>query len=257
MRIAHSSGVGMTVSSDALRLATLLQLSSSLLPTGNFSYSQGFEQAVHQGWVRDEAQAFDWIRSHWSHWFAPVELGVLARCMQLPCGHWRQWDQWFCASRDARQAREETFQLGSALRRWLQGLHLAEQDLTAVDVRQSFDWLCNYPERPSAPVAFAACARVLGLDCREACLAWGWSWLENQVQCAVRIIPLGQTSGQRLLRRLIGHTVASADDAATHSPSPPPCAADATCASTPGGFAPLAAIAGMRHERQYSRLYRS
>lgn len=281
--------------SEAASLAALLHLASPLLPVGYFSYSQGFEQAVHRAWVRNEAQALDWIKSHWTHWFAPLELGVLARCLRMPCSAWMDCDQSFLATRDARQSLEESLQVGSSLRRWLLGLDLAPHELEDPRAQQAFAWLRDYPQRPSAPVAFAACASTLGLDAPKACLAWGWSWLENQVQCAVRIIPIGQSSGQRLLRRLLPHTVAAARLTATTSETPgltttapetPGLTTTApatpgvttTALETPGltttdraaraeppgsysdeaaGFAPLAAVAAMRHERQYSRLYRS
>jgi urease accessory protein len=90
----------------------------------------------------------------------------------------------------------------------------------------------------------------MGLSASDAVIAWGWSWLENQVQCAVRIIPLGQSSGQRLVLRLIPTTLA----ALGLTGAGPACGHDC---GQPAGFAPLAAIAGMRHERQYSRLFRS
>ncbi|MBM3380026.1 MAG: urease accessory protein UreF, partial [Betaproteobacteria bacterium] len=42
----------MPTADAASRLAALLQLASPFLPVGNFSYSQGFEHAAHEGWVR-------------------------------------------------------------------------------------------------------------------------------------------------------------------------------------------------------------
>ncbi|MFM7256091.1 MAG: urease accessory protein UreF [Betaproteobacteria bacterium] len=240
----------MPTADAASRLAALLQLASPFLPVGNFSYSQGFEHAAHEGWVRSEAQARDWIQSHWTQWFAPLELRVLERCMRESTERWAAWDRWFLASRDAREAIEETQQVGSSLRRWLHSLELGEEDLGATRARLAFGWLCGYAQRPSAPVAFAACASTMGLSASEAVTAWGWSWLENQVQCAVRIIPLGQSSGQRLVLRLVPTTLAALDPGAAGPTLVHDCAA-------PAGFAPLAAIAGMRHERQYSRLFRS
>jgi urease accessory protein len=235
---------------EASRLATLLHLASPFLPVGNFSYSQGFEHAAHEGWVRSEAQAHDWIHCHWTQWFAPLELRVLERCMRDGVEHWAAWDRWFLASRDAREAIEETQQVGSSLRRWLHSLELGEQDLGMPNARTAFGWLCGHAQRPSAPVAFAACASAMGLSASDAVIAWGWSWLENQVQCAVRIIPLGQSSGQRLVLRLIPTTLAALGLNGAGLASGHGCV-------QPAGFAPLASIAGMRHERQYSRLFRS
>ena len=44
-----------------LALARVLRLASPMLPVGAFSYSQGLESAIEQGWVCDEASALRWI----------------------------------------------------------------------------------------------------------------------------------------------------------------------------------------------------
>ncbi len=75
--------------------------------------------------------------------------------------------------------------------------------------------------------------------------AYVWSWLENQVLAAIKLVPLGQVAGQRLLAALgarIPQVVATAmtladDDLST--------------------FAPGLALASARHETQYTRLFRS
>ena len=68
--------------------------------------------------------------------------------------------------------------------------------------------------------------------------AWGFAWLENQVMAAVKIVPLGQSAGQRLLVALRALLA-----------GPPE--------RQPWSFAPLASVLAMRHERQYTRLFRS
>ena len=75
--------------------------------------------------------------------------------------------------------------------------------------------------------------------------AYVWSWLENQVLAAIKLVPLGQVAGQRLLLALgarIPRVVAIAmtlDDADLST------------------FAPGLCLASARHETQYSRLFRS
>jgi len=54
----------------------------------------------------------------------------------------------------------------------------------------------------------------------------------------VKIVPLGQTAGQRLLMNL-RERLADVPDAQAWS------------------FSPLASVMAMRHERQYTRLFRS
>ena len=92
--------------------------------------------------------------------------------------------------------------------------------------------------RLCAPVAYALCALSQGLPEHAAAFGYGFAWLENQVQAAVKLVPLGQSAGQRLQLALR------------------PRLADAP-ESRPWSFAPIASIMAMRHERQYTRLFRS
>jgi urease accessory protein len=79
----------------------------------------------------------------------------------------------------------------------------------------------------------------------EALLGYLWSWLENQVLCAVKLVPLGQAAGQRLLSQL-----------AEHLPERVKTALDLSDDEI-GGSAFGLALASSRHEVQYSRLFRS
>ena len=95
------------------------------------------------------------------------------------------------------------------------------------------------------PAAYALAARGFAVPVDAALTAYVWSWLENQVLAAIKLVPLGQVAGQRLLTALgarIPEVVATAmtladDDLST--------------------FAPGLALASARHETQYTRLFRS
>jgi len=214
-------------------LPALLQLASPALPTGAFSYSQGLESACELGLVRDEAGALRWIDAQWRNAFHPRELPALDAAWQAvrdaDAARLAVIDAEFVASRDSAEARAETLQVGAALLRWLHTL-LPECGEAAL-ARASRQRLC-------APVAFALCARAQGLPAQAAIFGYAFSWLENQVQAAVKLIPLGQSAGQRLQIALRARLA---------DPLP----------QRPWSFAPLAAIVAMRHERQYTRLFRS
>ena len=49
------------------------------------------------------------------------------------------------------------------------------------------------------PVLFALAARDFGIDTEAALAAFLHAWLANQVSVACRVIPLGQTDGQRIM----------------------------------------------------------
>ena len=52
------------------------------------------------------------------------------------------------------------------------------------------------------PAAFALAARAFGVPAEPRLTAYLWSWLENQVLAAIKLVPLGQVAGQRLLLAL-------------------------------------------------------
>jgi urease accessory protein len=237
------------------QLGALLQLASPALPIGAFSYSQGLEAAVNAGVVKDEASAGAWIGSQFEQSFLPRELFSLqAAFVQIQrivsaldhsecAGSFNieanvldeltQLDQDFVASRDSAEGRLETRQLGSSLCRWLQSVapdHVVGQVLTTLRARQGGDI--------ASPTAFAGVGLSQGLNLDMTRLAWAFSWLENQVQAAVKLVPLGQSSGQRLLLALRPLSALL----------PPP---------RPWTCTPMASLLMMRHERQYSRLFRS
>jgi urease accessory protein len=139
------------------------------------------------------------------------------------------WNALFLASRETAELRAETVQMGYSLNRLL-----PELGVPAVDM----------PE-PAFPAAFAQAARTWGIEPAAALLAYLWAWLENQVMAAVKAVPLGQTDGQKMLLALggrlhavVGEALALEDDEI-------------------GNFAPGLALASVRHETQYSRLFRS
>ena len=244
-------------------LPALLQMASPALPIGSFSYSQGLEAAAWSGLVRDDASALAWIESHWQQAFAVRELpAVLAAADALADARVGEAavaqagraadadaevppallatllaallaiDEAFLASRDSAEARAETRQTGAALLRWLGTLHAGSlEHRLAQAILARHDSLC-------APTAFALCGSAQRLPPVAIRFAWAFAWIENQVQAAVKIVPLGQSAGQRLLMAL---RVRVADSAPAE----------------PWSFAPLASVMAMRHERQYTRLFRS
>jgi urease accessory protein len=231
----------MTGAADStLALVRLLQLASPALPIGAYSYSQGLEWVIEQCQVHDAASASIWIGDMLRLVVAPGEAAILWRLLGgAQRGDWpevMEWNDYFRASRETIELRAETEQMGSSLARLVSDLRL-------------FDGAAREAAGAMAPAtlpaAYALAARAFGIDPVDALAAYVWSWLENQVLCAVKIIPLGQLAGQRLLLELGARVPAAAGLA---------CAiADADIST----FAPGLALASSRHETQYTRLFRS
>lgn len=225
---------------EALALVRLLQLASPALPIGAYSYSQGLEWVVESGEVRDHAGVLRWIGDVFALSFARCELPVLARLLAAgragDHASVRRWNGWFRASRDSAELLAETLQMGGSLARLLGDL-----DLVDAPARAQVESL-----RPvTLPAAYALAAARLGIADGAAVAAYAWSWLENQVLAAVKLVPLGQVAGQRLLLTLAAGVPAAVETAL------------ALGDDELGNFAPGLALASCRHETQYTRLFRS
>jgi urease accessory protein len=225
----------------ASRLLRLLQLASPALPIGGFHFSQGLEYAVECGWVRDEATALEWIGGVAESSLATLDLPVLHRLH----GAWRQndylgvqrWNAFLIASRETSELRAEDRHLGSALLRVLTEMELTTELFGAAPAK--------HPVGVAHATAFAfACARW-GIESQAAAQAHAWAWAENQVLAAVKLVPLGQSAGQRLLHELIPRLTAYSARAAE--------LLDADI----GISTAMTAVASGRHEIQYTRLFRS
>lgn len=220
-----------------LALVRLLQLVSPALPIGMYSYSQGLERSVEDGWIKDEAEAAEWIAGLMDRGLAKVDVPILARLH----GAWsaddaeavERWSRTLHAFRETAELRAEDRRTGQALARLLDSL----------EVERAAAWL----RHPAATLAtgFSLAAVEWGIALRDMAIGYLWSWLENQVLCAVKLVPLGQGAGQRLLRDAAAAIPARVDEALD-------LADDAI-----GGSAFGLALASSRHEMQYSRLFRS
>jgi urease accessory protein len=210
----------MATSTSAGRLdPRLLQLASPVLPVGAYSYSGGLEAAVEAGIVSDAASAQRWIADVLEHSVSRMEAPLLLKMIGEPDP---KWNEMFLASRETAELRAETVQMGYSLNRLLPELGAQP---------------CPY-EEPSFPAAYAQAVRAWGISARDALVAYLWAWLENQVMAAVKVVPLGQTDGQKMLLAL-GARLREAGDEES------------------GNFAPGLAMLSARHETQYSRLFRS
>jgi urease accessory protein len=223
------------------QLLKLLHLASPALPIGAFHFSQGLEYAVEAGWVCDETSARDWIEGIAGASLATLDLPVLHRLHAA----WTQnderevlrWNAFLIASRETQELRAEDRHMGAALLRVLKEFGL-DTELFAAK-----------PPGRNAGVAYAtafsfACVQW-HIDARAAAQTLAWAWLENQALAAVKLVPLGQSAGQRIL-----HTVST--------PLAALCERSADLPESHIGISTVAsAIASGRHESQYTRLFRS
>lgn len=242
--------------SPALSPASLLHLiwlASPALPVGGFSYSEVLEAAIDAGLVNGEAQAAEWLVEQLHLTLARSDLAVIAQALRA----WRRGDtprvyalnSWLLQTRESAELRLQTEQMGRSLREWLR--HLPGADAAALDFAATLE--------PSYPVMYALCAAgpmqaqsdaradagTGNAGERDVLLAYAFGWAENMMQAALKAVPLGQTSGQRILARLATEIPAAVE----HALQMP--------AQDRQAYSPMLAILSSRHETQYSRLFRS
>ncbi len=218
-------------------LLHLLHLVSPALPVGAYAYSQGLEYAVEEGWLKDDAALQNWLANLMSHSLAYLDVPVLRRCYSA----WQQGDiesvnHWNDTARACRETNElllEDEQLGQALNRLLVSLQVphSEREL--------------YRSTPGFGCQFALAGVHWDVDLDELAQGLVWSWLENQVAAATKIVPLGQTHAQKLLVELMPQVQETCERA------------QGVKDEEIGLSLPGLAMASCLHERQYTRLFRS
>ncbi len=215
----------------------LLQLTSPALPIGAFAYSQGVEQANLLGWVKDEASAAAWLTGIATQVLPRLDVPLLGKLYSA----WARGDeqevralsQFLHACRESAELSAEDRHLGASLARVLEGL----------GVTQAKPWVAD-PDATFAAM-FALAAVHFEIPRRSAALGFLFSWLENQVAAASRLIPIGQLAAQRVLSSVMAELPA----AVTRGLELPE--------AELGFLAPGLAVASALHETMYSRLFRS
>jgi urease accessory protein len=221
---------------DPQALLRLCHLVSPALPVGAYAYSQGLEYAVHAGWVHDEASTLDWLAGVSSSALGTLDLPILLRLYRA----WsaadltavRYWSAQLIAARETSELRAEELHLGRSLARVLVQLELGEAG----------EW---QQAAPAFATLFSLAAVRWRIEAADALTGYLWAWSENQVLAAVKLVPLGQSAGVRLLHRLTAAMPAIVERAQSLGD-------DAIGVGTVSQ-----ALASALHESQYTRLFRS
>jgi urease accessory protein len=223
-------------SADRWALLRLFQLVSPALPVGAYAYSQGLEYAVHAGWLRNEEEVHDWLAGLSQYAIGTLDLPLLGRLYAA----WQaadhaavlHWNSHLLAARETAEARAEERHLGRALARVL----------VTLDIQGAREWI---DAAPAFATLFALAAVRWRIAPEEAMQGYAWAWAENQVLAAIKLVPLGQSAGQRLLHRLI-------------EPMPTIVERAMSLRDEAIGVGALSQVlASTLHESQYSRLFRS
>ena len=179
----------------------------------------------------------DWLKSNLDLSITNMELPVLIRLFNAfekkEYNLVKSWTEQLLVRRETFELRREENQRGKALYKILSDL--------GVEIPMDLKPLVSICQL----TGFALAANKWGIELEKICNGYVWSWLENSVVAGLKLIPLGQTQGQKIIFNMsknIPNSVSLAkkieDNMIFNS-------------------TPALAIASSRHESQYTRFYRS
>ena len=221
----------------AVLAALKLQLwLSPAFPVGSFAYSHGLEQAVEAGDVHDASTLTAWLRDLLGH-------GSIRSDTLLAGAAWRAGAAGDMAA--LLEANALALALSPSRERHLETSSQGSAFVAAARAAWPCAALDALPPAVAYPVALGATAAGHGIDRDATCAAFAQAFVAALVSAAVRLGPIGQTGAQQAMAALLPAVLAMA------------AAAREETLDDLGGCALRSDIAAMRHETQYSRLFRS
>jgi len=228
------------------QLLYLLQLASPALPVGGYSYSEGLETLVARGAINDMNTLADWLESSLQFGAIRLETALTIRAYRAikaeKLDSLIDWNNWATAAKDTEELRQQSWQMGRALIK----LFLAMQPPKKINLIEELEKVvkadsnfCNYA------IAFGLAAAFWQIDLENTVLSYLQSWATNLINAGVKLIPLGQTQGQKLLLNLQPQIISTAGEVLQLK--------DDDLSSCSWGLS----LASMVHETEYSRLFRS
>jgi urease accessory protein len=211
---------------DASSLLLLLNWMSPTFPIGSFAYSHGLEQAIADGRVQSQSDVECWIRDLLQSGSGWNDAVVFSACWGVDIA---VINVMALALAGSSERHMETTQLG-------RNFNIAASVWTGEALRD---------EVMAYPVAAGQACCAMGVAQRDAVTAFLQGFAAALVSVAVRLVPLGQTSGLKVMRNLAPVISATATRA---------------CAATLddlGSSCVAAEIAAMKHEVLQPRIFRT
>jgi urease accessory protein len=222
-------------------LYRLLAWLSPAYPIGAFSYSHGVETAVEEGFIKDRASLVGWLHTVLTDGTGRVDGALFAAAWRAAdAKDWQTFDavaERAAAWRGTSEMALESRQQGGSF------LSITKNAWKHPDLDAAHERLAG---EIALPVAVALAAAVHGIALEMALSGYLHAFTANLISAAVRTVPLGQTDGQLALAALeayVSQTVRAA--IAVQS------------LDEVGTATPLLDWCSLKHETQYTRLFRS
>ena len=222
-------------------LYRLLAWLSPAYPVGAFSYSHGIETAVEEGFVTDRASLVAWLESVLEHGTGLIDGALFAATWRaVAAADWAGFDavaERAAAWRGTGEMALESRQQGGS---FLSITRTAWPHAALDEAHRRLDG------ELALPVAVGLAAAAHGIALEQALAGYLHAFTANLISAALRAVPLGQTDGQIALAAL----EASVDETTRAA-----IAVDSL--DEVGTATPLLDWCSLRHETQYTRLFRS
>jgi urease accessory protein len=226
--------------SEAASLYRLMTWLSPSFPVGAFSYSSGIEWAVEAGDVSDASSLRDWLATLLTDGAGFCDAVFLVRTHRAVSSH------------DDASVRDVAELAAAFVPSRERQLETSTQGRAFIDTARAA-WSCDglaeviaaCGDRIVYPVAVGLVSAAHGIPLEPALHAFLHAVVANWISAGSRLIPLGQTDSQRVLAQLEPDVAATARRA------------DAASLDDLGSAAFRADLASLRHETQYTRLFRS
>ena len=222
----------MTTSDELLRLIRLLTWLSPAFPTGGFAYSHGLEWSIEAGDLTDETTLRDWVADVLRHGAGWTDAILLHRAHAAAADDLTALCALGAALGFGRERRLEICAQGAAFVR--AGTVWGGPRITALAAKEV-----------PYPIAVGALAADHGILSDVAAAAYLHAFASSLVTAGVRVIPLGQTAGLRILAMMEPVVTGLVEQTRTAG------------LDDLGGACFRSDIAALRHETQHTRLFRT
>jgi urease accessory protein len=228
---------------DSAGLLSLLHFGDTAFPTGGYAHSFGLERYCQAGIVTDGGGVERFLLAQIEGSAGPCDataaVGVRRAFIAGDLGECRLLDETLEAMKPARELREGSRQMGR------QTLRVAAELTGDGRLARYRDEVDDGHAPGHHATAFGMVAGVLDWGADETAIAFLYSTTALLVGAALRLLPLGQTEGQRVLWRMHPVIERVAREAARREPG------------EMSAFTPGLDVQSMLHERLESRLFRS
>lgn len=224
-----------------LKKLRLLHLSSANLPIGNFTYSQGLEFAVKAKWVYDIDSFKEWQIKQIYNTLKYTDLPLLKRlysaCKNFNINNFKYWIYFLLSTKETNELRQEEMHKGISF------FYLLRDSWCLLNEKWDKNW--HFLIKKSYLGCLGWIGALWKLPLYELALSFSYSWIENAIMVALKIVPFGQNTAQKIIKdfcviisKLLKESLVLKDE-------------------NLGSSLPLISIASSLHEKQESRLFRS